>query len=123
VAGLFLFFLLYGVVQERIMTKPYGVDENGEGEKYKQFFFFFFFFFFVDVAFVSSFFSDVFFTESAFLVLNNRVVTMVIAFGLALYNGESTAPVAPLFGTTDIYVYHLSLILTTIYHQPMPVFR
>jgi adenosine 3'-phospho 5'-phosphosulfate transporter B2 len=40
----------------------------------------------------------VFFTESAFLVLNNRVVTMVIAFGLALYNGESTAPVAPLFG-------------------------
>jgi hypothetical protein len=25
--GLFLFFLMYGVVQERIMTKPYGVDE------------------------------------------------------------------------------------------------
>ena len=29
VGGLFAFFLMYGVVQERIMTKPYGVDEDG----------------------------------------------------------------------------------------------
>jgi len=70
IGGLFVFFLLYGVVQEKIMTKPYGQDEDG---------------------------NDVFFTVSAFLVLNNRVVTMVMAIVLAIWNGESTVPVAPLY--------------------------
>lgn len=70
VGGLFVFFLLYGVIQEKIMTKPYGVDENGV---------------------------KVFFTVSAFLVLNNRVVTMVMAVILAIWNGESTVPMAPLY--------------------------
>lgn len=77
VAGLFLFFLLYGVVQERIMTKPYGVDSDGE---------------------------NVYFKESAFLVFNNRVVTMLIALGLALWHGESTKPVAPLFAYGGVSV-------------------
>jgi hypothetical protein len=70
IGGLFVFFLLYGVVQEKIMTKPYGKNENGD---------------------------DVFFKVSAFLVLNNRVVTMVMAIVLAVWNGESTMPVAPLY--------------------------
>jgi len=69
VGGLFAFFLMYGVVQERIMTKPYGVDEDG---------------------------NEVFFKSSAFLVLNNRIVTMGVALLLALWKGESARPIAPL---------------------------
>eukprot|EP01108_Squamamoeba_japonica_P005967 TRINITY_DN4806_c0_g1_i1.p1 TRINITY_DN4806_c0_g1~~TRINITY_DN4806_c0_g1_i1.p1 ORF type:complete len:374 (+),score=87.50 TRINITY_DN4806_c0_g1_i1:43-1122(+) len=70
VGGLFAFFLMYGVVQERIMTKPYGEDADGKA---------------------------VYFTTSAFLVLNNRLVTMCVAILLALWKGESTRPIAPLF--------------------------
>merc|ERR1739848_508160 len=70
VGGLFVFFLMYGVVQERIMTKPYGVDGNGD---------------------------PVLFKTSAFLVFNNRVVTMCIAMLLAWWKGEMLRPIAPLY--------------------------
>lgn len=43
-----------------------------------------------------------YFKESAFLVFNNRVVTMVIAFGLALWHGESTKPVAPVYAYVGV---------------------
>uniref|UniRef100_A0A7S1VK03 Uncharacterized protein n=1 Tax=Sexangularia sp. CB-2014 TaxID=1486929 RepID=A0A7S1VK03_9EUKA len=69
ISGLFLFFLLYGVVQERIMTKPYGMDADG---------------------------NPIFFKNTAFLVFNNRVVTMTIAVFLALRSGESLRNQAPL---------------------------
>mmetsp|Transcript_19948 Transcript_19948/g.34174 ORF Transcript_19948/g.34174 Transcript_19948/m.34174 type:complete len:356 (+) Transcript_19948:42-1109(+) len=70
VAGLFLFFLIYGLLQERIMTKPYGTDEDGR---------------------------EVYFKNSAFLVLNNRLVTMTLAIVLTTIKKEQLGPVAPLY--------------------------
>lgn len=65
-AALVLFFLIYGVFQERLMTIPYG----DSGEKFQW---------------------------SAFLVLNNRLVCVLVAMGILHYKGESFRNVAPLY--------------------------
>eukprot|EP01114_Cavostelium_apophysatum_P017906 TRINITY_DN5415_c0_g1_i1.p1 TRINITY_DN5415_c0_g1~~TRINITY_DN5415_c0_g1_i1.p1 ORF type:complete len:338 (+),score=27.33 TRINITY_DN5415_c0_g1_i1:234-1247(+) len=60
---LLLFFTVYGVVQERIMTRPYGNDEH--------------------------------FTNSAFLVFLNRVVSVLFSSVIMLYHKEPLGAIAP----------------------------
>lgn len=64
-SGLIAFFLVYGVLQERIMTVPWG--ESGE-----------------------------MFTSSAFLVLNNRIVAILLSFGILIATKQQLAPAAPI---------------------------
>ena len=63
--GLMTFFLVYGVLQERIMTIPWGEAEE-------------------------------MFSSSAFLVLNNRVVAIMMSLTILLYTKQTLAPAAPL---------------------------
>eukprot|EP01113_Clastostelium_recurvatum_P046592 TRINITY_DN8188_c0_g2_i2.p1 TRINITY_DN8188_c0_g2~~TRINITY_DN8188_c0_g2_i2.p1 ORF type:complete len:358 (+),score=61.26 TRINITY_DN8188_c0_g2_i2:145-1218(+) len=69
VSGIMGFFVVYGVLQERIMTTPYGQDEDGK---------------------------DIYFRDSTFLVLSNRLLACLIAVMMVLRNGESLKNVAPL---------------------------
>ncbi|EGG24894.1 hypothetical protein DFA_03139 [Cavenderia fasciculata] len=69
VGGIMGFFLLYGVLQEKIMNYPYGEDDNGE---------------------------PIYFTDSTFIVLSNRVCAAIIAVIIVVYRGESLRNVAPL---------------------------
>jgi solute carrier family 35 (adenosine 3'-phospho 5'-phosphosulfate transporter), member B2 len=64
--SLITFFLMYGVLQERIMTMPYG--PNGE-----------------------------MFTQSAFLVLNNRIVAVLVSAVILYWQGEDMRNPAPLY--------------------------
>eukprot|EP00999_Lentomonas_sp_LEN2_P002689 NODE_563_length_1362_cov_121.179757_g488_i1.p1 GENE.NODE_563_length_1362_cov_121.179757_g488_i1~~NODE_563_length_1362_cov_121.179757_g488_i1.p1 ORF type:complete len:384 (+),score=85.89 NODE_563_length_1362_cov_121.179757_g488_i1:91-1242(+) len=64
-AGIMGFFIIYGYLQEKLMTRPYG--ENGET-----------------------------FTDTAFLVLCNRLVAMFVAAVMIKKNGEAVGNVAPL---------------------------
>mmetsp|Transcript_10491 Transcript_10491/g.27898 ORF Transcript_10491/g.27898 Transcript_10491/m.27898 type:complete len:378 (+) Transcript_10491:75-1208(+) len=70
--------MLYGVLQERIMTRPYGPDgeAGGEGER---------------------------FTNSLFLVMNNRLAAAVVAAALLLARGD----LAQLRNTAPLYKYAL----------------
>eukprot|EP01133_Synstelium_polycarpum_P010877 gene10877-12673_t len=70
VGGIMGFFVFYGVLQERIMDQPYGQDENGK---------------------------DIYFTDSTFIVLSNRVFAAVVAIVIVLYRGEQIRNVAPLY--------------------------
>ena len=63
------------------MTKPYGVDDDGKPVR---------------------------FTISAFLVLNNRVVTMAIAILLAIWNKQETMPVAPV-SVIYLFIYFCAI--------------
>lgn len=63
VIGIVGSLILYGLLQERIMTQPYGEDEAR-------------------------------FTQSVFLVLNNRLVSATVAFIVLSHKKLSTAPVA-----------------------------
>lgn len=79
--GLMASFVVYGVAQERIMTRPYG-DETaaGEGEMFRQ---------------------------SAFLVLMNRIVAVGIAFAALLLTTpsrtlSSLANVAPMYAYAGV---------------------
>jgi adenosine 3'-phospho 5'-phosphosulfate transporter B2 len=72
VVGIMGSFLLYGLLQERIMTQPYG-----DGEMFR---------------------------SSAFLVLNNRIVAMIIAFSWMIYNKEPLASAAPIYKCMGISV-------------------
>eukprot|EP00211_Chloroparvula_japonica_P006611 CAMPEP_0119122802 /NCGR_PEP_ID=MMETSP1310-20130426/2952_1 /TAXON_ID=464262 /ORGANISM="Genus nov. species nov., Strain RCC2339" /LENGTH=397 /DNA_ID=CAMNT_0007112515 /DNA_START=333 /DNA_END=1523 /DNA_ORIENTATION=+ len=65
-SGLVACFLIYGILQERLMTVPYGL--NGE-----------------------------MFIFSAFLVLNNRIVVVLVAAGLLMAEGQSVVTSVPLF--------------------------
>jgi len=65
VAGIMGAFVFYGLLQERIMTQPYG----SEGEIFK---------------------------SSAFLVLNNRIVAMLIAIFFMKYKSEPIRNAAPI---------------------------
>jgi len=65
VAGIMSAFVFYGLLQERIMTQPYGL----EGEIFK---------------------------NSAFLVLNNRIVAMLIAISIMKYKSEPIRNAAPI---------------------------
>jgi len=67
--GIMLSLVVYGLLQERIMTQPYGKDENG---------------------------IDVYFKNSAYLVLNNRIVAMIIALVMIYYNKETFKNQAPI---------------------------
>lgn len=68
VVGVVGSLLVYGILQERIMTRPYGEGEDEE-----------------------------FFTFSVFLVMNNRLVSMCVAvIVLAVIRG-AVAPVAPIY--------------------------
>jgi len=69
VCGIMGFFLMYGVLQERIMDTPYGKDEAGE---------------------------PVYFEESTFLVFSNRVFAAIVAVIIVIYRGESLKNTAPL---------------------------
>lgn len=71
-AGIMLAFIAYGVLQERIMSIPFGANEAEgiEGER---------------------------FGYSAFLVLNNRLVALAVAIVMLLYRKESMQPVAPIY--------------------------
>jgi len=68
-SGIMISLVLYGLLQERIMTRPYG-DEDSEG---------------------------VYFTNSTFLVFNNRVIAILIALGMIYYNKEPIKNQAPLW--------------------------
>src|SRR3989338_2570221 len=63
--GLIDFFLVYGVLQERIMTIPWGEAEE-------------------------------MFSSSAFLVLNNRIVAILLSFAILVYTKQTLAPAAPI---------------------------
>ena len=67
--ALMVFFILYGVIQERIMTQPY-IDKE---------------------------LNEVMFTNSAFLVLNNRIVAIIGAILILIYNKESLQMTAPMY--------------------------
>ena len=68
VTGVVGALLIYGVLQERIMTRPYGEGDDAER-----------------------------FTFSVFLVMNNRCVSMIVAaLVLALKRGL-VSPVAPIY--------------------------
>jgi adenosine 3'-phospho 5'-phosphosulfate transporter B2 len=69
VFGIMGFFLLYGVLQERIMTTPYGEDAEG---------------------------NPVYFEETTFLVLSNRVFAAFVACVVLIYKGQSLKNAAPL---------------------------
>merc|ERR1711879_768725 len=73
--GILTFLLLYGVIQERIMTQPYG---EGEAEE--------------------------FFTYSAYLVLNNRVVACLVAIVILSLKQENMGNVAPLINYFGISI-------------------
>lgn len=65
-SAMIIFFLAYALLQERIMTQPWGPPP---GEM---------------------------FTYSAYLVLSNRIVAMVVAIAVLMYNGDSLMNTAPL---------------------------
>lgn len=65
VVGIMGAFVFYGLLQERIMTQPYGPD-------------------------------DEMFKSSAFLVLSNRVVAMIIAVAVMIYKNEPLKNSAPI---------------------------
>ena len=71
--GLMGFFIMYGILQERIMTVPF--DEEGT-----------------------------MFTNSAFLVLNNRVVAALCALFILYYRGEEIRPAAPIWKFSGISI-------------------
>jgi len=71
--GLMGFFIMYGILQERIMTVPF--DEEGT-----------------------------MFTNSAFLVLNNRVVAALCALFILYYRGEEIKPAAPIWKFSGISI-------------------
>jgi len=67
--SIIFFFSLYGIMQEKIMTAPYkNSDLNGEEE---------------------------FFSSSAFLVLMNRIISLVTSLAFMFAKKESFAAVAP----------------------------
>eukprot|EP00002_Diphylleia_rotans_P019794 TRINITY_DN3823_c0_g1_i1.p1 TRINITY_DN3823_c0_g1~~TRINITY_DN3823_c0_g1_i1.p1 ORF type:complete len:373 (-),score=92.55 TRINITY_DN3823_c0_g1_i1:386-1504(-) len=67
VVGIIGSLMLYGILQERIMTTPYG-DENPERFRY-----------------------------SVFLVLNNRMAACLVAAAILVFTRESLKNVAPLY--------------------------
>jgi len=69
IIGIMSFFLLYGVLQERIMLEPYGKDDEGK---------------------------PVYFKDTTFLVFSNRVFAAFVACIIMLYKGMSMRNVAPL---------------------------
>lgn len=70
VLGIMGFFLLYGILQERIMNTPYDVDADGK---------------------------NVYFEETTFLVLSNRVFAGLFAMVVLLVRGQSLKNAAPLY--------------------------
>jgi len=68
VVGVVGSLLVYGVLQERIMTRPYGEGEDAER-----------------------------FTYSVFLVLNNRCVSMLVAICILTMTQGNVQPVAPIY--------------------------
>jgi len=81
VLGIMGFFLLYGVLQERIMTTPYGTDEDG---------------------------NPIYFEETTFLVLSNRVFAAVVACAILIYRGQSLKNAAPLHKYLGVSVSNFS---------------
>jgi len=73
VFGILSAFVLYGLLQERIMTQPYGEEE-------------------------------VYFKSSAYLVLNNRIVAMILAIVIMRFRGESLVNAAPIHKCASISV-------------------
>jgi hypothetical protein len=71
--GILLAFIMYGLLQERIMTQPYG--EEG-----------------------------IYFKSSAYLVLNNRIVAILLAIIFLRFRGESLVNQAPLHKCASISV-------------------
>eukprot|EP00026_Physarum_polycephalum_P011311 Phypoly_transcript_11525.p1 GENE.Phypoly_transcript_11525~~Phypoly_transcript_11525.p1 ORF type:complete len:359 (+),score=55.60 Phypoly_transcript_11525:72-1148(+) len=68
VLGIMGFFLLYGVLQEKIMTTKYGMDGD----------------------------EPIYFEETTFLVLSNRVFAACVAAAILIYRGQSLKNAAPL---------------------------
>jgi len=75
VGGIMGFFLIYGIMQEKIMDTPYGSDEAG---------------------------NPVYFEETTFLVFSNRVFAAVVAMAILLYRRESLRPKAPLINYVGV---------------------
>jgi len=69
--GIMASLVVYGLLQERIMTQPYGGNQAGE--------------------------EPVFFRNSAYLVLNNRIIAVLISIILIHYHRESYKNQAPLY--------------------------
>eukprot|EP01090_Pellita_catalonica_P001784 TRINITY_DN11518_c0_g1_i1.p1 TRINITY_DN11518_c0_g1~~TRINITY_DN11518_c0_g1_i1.p1 ORF type:complete len:353 (-),score=28.56 TRINITY_DN11518_c0_g1_i1:68-1051(-) len=81
VGGIMGAFLCYGLVQEKIMTTAYGTDESG---------------------------ADIYFTYSAFLVLNNRLIAIAGALLLLALQKESFKNAAPLYTYFGISIANVS---------------
>jgi adenosine 3'-phospho 5'-phosphosulfate transporter B2 len=81
VLGIMGFFVLYGVLQERIMTTPYGIDANGE---------------------------PIYFEETTFLVLSNRLFAAAVAICILLYRGQSIRNTAPLYKYFGVSISNFS---------------
>lgn len=86
IVGLIGSFVIYGLLQERIMTIPYGIDQK-------------------------------YFNSSSYIVLSNRIIAILGALVVLLYNKEQLKPHAPLykflmvalFNTTSTYCQWESL--------------
>ena len=68
VVGVVGSLLVYGILQERIMTRPYGEGEDAE-----------------------------YFKFSVFLVMNNRFVSMMVAVAVLAVMQSAASPVAPIY--------------------------
>jgi len=70
-AGIMGFFVFYGFLQEKLMTSPYGdpADEDFDKSKFK---------------------------DTAFLVMWNRIVAMVVAVAMLAMRKETFRPAAPM---------------------------
>jgi adenosine 3'-phospho 5'-phosphosulfate transporter B2 len=82
VIGIMGFFLLYGVLQERIMTTPYGEDPETKEPLY--------------------------FEDTEFLVLSNRVFAAFVAACILIYRGQSLKNAAPLHKYLGVSVSNFS---------------
>lgn len=81
VGGIMGFFIVYGILQESIMTAPYDIDKDGE---------------------------PVYFEESTFLVFSNRIFAAIVAVCILLYKGQSIRNAAPLHKYLGVSVSNFS---------------
>jgi adenosine 3'-phospho 5'-phosphosulfate transporter B2 len=73
--GILMSLIVYGILQERIMTQPYG-----EGIYFKDY------------------------SSSAYLVLNNRIISMFVAIIIMKFKGESLKNQAPILACSGVSV-------------------
>lgn len=90
VIGIVGTLVIYGILQERIMTRPYGVGEEEEPEHFKY---------------------------SVFLVLNNRLMSMSVAAAVLLVRRTGMKPAAPILSFAAVSVSNV--IATTCQYEAL----